>query len=234
VASERPVERPDATTEMFRVAAPLLLFLTSFRRKVRKGVRIELFDAQARLEEILAEQARQARQDPRLEALYEKVRYPLVVLADEILLHSGWEYAGQWEGQILEEKLFGTNIGGEKYFTIASELRPDDVSLAAILHTGLALGFGGKYRERPEKLSDVRKRLYRQSAEYFANLGDKITPAAYHVDAQPQRRLSPLINLYRVLIVAFGLLMLYYLVAFLLWRGSMDELRATAKAMGIG
>jgi type IV/VI secretion system ImpK/VasF family protein len=231
VASES--ERLDPTTELFRLVAKLLLFLTSFRRKVRKGLKVELFEAQGRLDEIFADQARQARQDPRLEALYEKVRYPLVVLADEILLHSGWEYAGQWEGQLLEEKTFGTNIGGEKYFSMVTELRPDDVAVAAILYTGITLGFGGKYRERPEKLSEVRKRLYRQSAEYFANLGDKITPAAYHVDPQPQRRLSPLVNLYRVLIVAFGLLVLYYVVAFFLWRGSMEELRAAAKAMGL-
>lgn len=224
-------ERPDPTTELFRLVSKLLLFLTSFRRKVRKGLRVELFEVSARLEEILADQARQARQDPRTEALYEKVRYPLVVLTDEILIHSGWEYAAQWEGQLLEEKTFGTNIGGEKYFTMAAELRPDDVAIAAILFTGITLGFGGKYRERPEKLSEVRKRLYRQCAEYFANLGDKLTPAAYHVDAQPQRRLSPLINLYRVLIVAFGLLLLYYTVAFFLWRGSMEELREAAKAM---
>jgi type IV/VI secretion system ImpK/VasF family protein len=226
-------ERTDHTTEIFRLSSKLFLFLTSFRRKVRKGLRVEIHEAASRLEETFAEQARDARQDARLDALYEKVRYPLVVLADEILLHSGWEYASQWEEQILEQKYFGTNIGGEKYFTIANELRPEDVELAAILFAGIALGFGGKYRERPEKLSEVRKRLYRQNAEYIAALGDKITPEAYHVDAVPARRLSPLINLYRVLIVAFGLLVLYYLVAFFLWRNSMEELREAAKAMGL-
>jgi type IV/VI secretion system ImpK/VasF family protein len=225
--------RAEHTTEIFRLASKLFLFLTSFRRKVRKGLRVELNDAASRLDDIFAEQARDARQDPKLEAVYDKVRYPLVVLADEILLQSGWEFAPQWESQLLEEKFFGTNIGGEKYFSIASELRPEDVELAAILFTGIALGFGGKYRERPEKLSEARKRLYRQNAEYFAALGDKITPAAYHVDATPARKLSPLINLYRVLIVAFGVLILYYIVAFFLWRGSMEELRAAAKAMGL-
>lgn len=226
-------ERPDHTTELFRVTSNLFLFLTSFRRKVRRGIRVELLDAADRLEEVFGQMAGEAKQDPRLEALYEKAKYPLVVLADEILLHSGWEFAPQWESRLLEEKMFGTNIGGEKYFSIANELRPEDTELAAILFTGIALGFGGKYRERTEKLSEVRKRLYRQNAEYLATLGDKITPAAYHVDAQPAKKLSPLLNLYRVLIVAFGVLALYYILAFALWGQSMHELREAAKAMGL-
>jgi len=226
-------ERPDHTTELFRVTSNLFLFLTSFRRKVRRGVRVELRDASDRLEEIFGQMAGEVKEDPRLESLYEKAKYPLVVLTDEILLHSGWESAPQWEGQLLEEKYFGTNIGGEKYFSMANELRPDDTELAAVLFTGIALGFGGKYRERTEKLSEVRKRLYRQNAEYIASLGDKITPAAYHVDAQPAKKLSPLLNLYRVLIVAFGVLVLYYILAFALWGQSMSELREAAKAMGL-
>jgi type IV/VI secretion system ImpK/VasF family protein len=225
--------KPDYTTELFRVASKLFLFLTSFRRKVRKGIRVELQEPTDRLEEIFAEQAREAREDPKLEALYEKVRYPLVVLADEILLHSGWEYAGQWEGRLIEEKYFSSNIGGEKYFSIANEARPEETELAAILYTGIALGFGGKYRERPEKLAEVRKRLYRLNAEYLATLGDKITPLAYHVDPTPARKLSPLINLYRVLIVAFGIFVLYYILAFALWGSSMGEIRQAAVTLGV-
>jgi type IV/VI secretion system ImpK/VasF family protein len=225
--------RPDHTTELFRLTAPLFLFLTSFRRKVRRGIRVELAEASDRLEEIFGQMGGESRQDPRLESLYEKVKFPLVVLADEILLHSGWEAAPQWEAQLLEEKYFSTNIGGEKYFSIANEIKPDDTELAAVLFTGITLGFGGKYRERPEKLSEVRKRLYRLNAEYIASLGDKITPAAYHVDPQPSRKLSPLLNLYRVLIVAFGVLVLYWILAFVLWGQSMGELREAARAMGL-
>ena len=225
--------RPDYTTAIFRLTAGLFLFLTSFRRKVRKGVSVELSEASARLDEIFAAQAREAREDPKLEALYEKTRYPLVVLADEILLHSGWDHAAEWENHLLEEKVFGSNIGGEKYFSIANEMRPEETELAAILYTGIALGFGGKYRERPEKLADVRQRLYRMNAEYIASFGDKITPAAYHVDATPARRLSPLINLYRVLIVGGGVLVLYYILTFALWSSSLAALRAAARAMGI-
>jgi hypothetical protein len=71
------------------------------------------------------------------------------------------------------------------------------------------------------------------NAEWIATLGEKLTPEAYQVLPQPARKLSPLLNLYRVLIVAFGVLILYYILAFVLWGTAMGELRQAAKAMGL-
>ena len=59
----------DYTTELFKVAAREFLFLSAFRQKVRKGVRVDLEDAAADLEEIFREQASAVRHDPRLQAL---------------------------------------------------------------------------------------------------------------------------------------------------------------------
>jgi type IV/VI secretion system ImpK/VasF family protein len=224
----------DSTTELFRVSSRLFLFLSSFRQKVRRGVKLDPETVSADLEEIFNEQARAVRGDPRLDALYEKARYPLVVLADEILLHSGWEHSAEWEQRIFEEKYFKTNIGGDQYYNIAKELRPDDVEMAAIIFTGLALGFRGKYREKPEKIVDIKKRVYRLLSEYLADVGDKITPDAYHVTAAPARKLSPAVTLARVAIVGVGLLVLYYAITWLMWARSVDELRTAVQAMGLG
>src|SRR5512140_3536243 len=114
----------DYVTELFRVASKEFMFLSAFRQKVRKGVRVELDDVAADLEAIFRQQEVAVREDPRLEALWGpgtndlKARYILVVLADEILIHSGWESAGEWQDRIFEEKYFGTNIGGDQYFAI--------------------------------------------------------------------------------------------------------------------
>ncbi len=221
----------DSTTELFRVSSRLFLFLSSFRQKVRRGIRMEPSAISADLEEIFDEQARAVRGEPRLEALYEKARYPLVVLADEILLHSGWDRAPEWEQHIFEEKYFRTNIGGDQFFAIAKELRPEDVELASIMFTGLALGFRGKYRERPEKAIEVKNRVYRLLAEYLADVGDKITPDAYHVTAAPARKLSPAVTLARVAIVGVGILFLYYAITWLMWARSVDDLRAVVQAV---
>ncbi len=118
---------------------------------------------------------------------------------------------------LFEEKYFRTNIGGDQYFSIAKELRPEDVELAAIVFTGLALGFRGKYRERPEKAVEIKNRVYRLLAEYLADVGDKITPEAYHVTAAPARKLSPAVTLARVAIVGVGILFLYYAITWLMW-----------------
>ncbi len=221
----------DSTTELFRVSSRLFLFLSSFRQKVRRGIRMEPSAVAADLEEIFDEQARAVRGEPRLEALYEKARYPLVVLADEILLHSGWDRAADWEQHIFEEKYFRTNIGGDQFFAIAKELRPEDVELASIMFTGLALGFRGKYRERPEKAIETKNRVYRLLAEYLADVGDKITPDAYHVTAAPAKKLSPAVTLARVAIVGVGLLVLYYAITWLMWARSVDDLRAVVQAV---
>lgn len=223
----------DYTTELFKVASREFLFLSAFRQKVRKGVRVDLEDAAADLEEIFREQASAVRQDPRLQALYDQARYPLVVLADEILIHSGWEYARDWQDRLFEEKYFRSNIGGDQYFAIAKELRPEDVELGCVVYAGLALGFRGKYRERPEKLAEVRKNTYRLLSEYLASQSDKITPEAYTVLASAGKRLNPVVTLGRVAIISLGVLVMYYLLTFLLWGSLMGDIRSAARAIGV-
>src|SRR4029079_7902973 len=158
------MDRPrDYTTELFRLASPLFLFLVSFRRKVQKGYPVSEAMVQGDLEELFAKMDRKVRNDPRLEALYEKAKYPLVVLADEILLSSGWEHADSWQrDHLLEERYFKTNIGGDKIFQLASELRYEEVEMASILFTAISLGVRGTFHRKPEKLAEVRTKLYRQ------------------------------------------------------------------------
>ncbi len=223
----------DYVQELFRVASREFLFLSAFRQKVRKGIRVEIDDVAADLEEIFRDQAAEVRSDPRLQALYDQARYPLVVLADEILIYSGWEFSREWQDRIFEEKYFRSNIGGDQFFAIAKELRPEDVELAGIIYAGLALGFRGKYRERPEKLAEVRKNVYRLLADYLATSGDKITPEAYHVSPGLAKRFNPVVTLGRVAIIGVGFLILYWIITILLWSTLMGDIRAYADAMGV-
>jgi type IV/VI secretion system ImpK/VasF family protein len=223
----------DYTTELFKVAAREFLFLSAFRQKVRKGVRVDIEDAAADLEEIFREQASAVRNDPRLQALYDQARYPLVVLADEILIHSGWEFSREWQDRIFEEKYFRSNIGGDQYFAIAKELKPEDVELASIVYAGLALGFRGKYRERPEKLAEVRKSTYRLLSEYLASQSDKVTPEAYAVMATAGKRLNPVVTLGRVAIVSFSVLIGFWLLTFLSWASLVGQIKAVAEKLGV-
>ena len=222
----------DYTTELFRVASKEFLFISAFRQKVRKGIRMNIEDVAADLEEIFRDQATQARTDPRLEAWYDKARYPLVVLADEILIHSGWEFSQEWEGRILEAKYFRTNIGGDQFFDLVRNIGADDTPLAAILFAGMALGFKGRYRERPERLVDIRKNLYRVLSEYISTVGDRLTPEAYNFQAGPPKRISPAVTLARVAIIGIGGLLLYYILTFAIWSSLVSDLKAAARNMG--
>ncbi len=223
----------DYTTELFRVAAKEFLFLSAFRQKIRKSVRVDMDDVAADLEEIFRNQQAEVRSDPRLSALYDQARYPLVVLADEILIHSGWEFSREWQDRIFEEKYFRSNIGGDQYFAIAKELRPEDVEIACIIYAGLALGFRGKFRERPEKLAEVRKNVYRLLAEYLASQGDKITPEAYTVLAGSPKRFNPVVTLGRIAIVFGGALILYWILTLVAWATLMSVIRGVAERMGV-
>jgi type IV/VI secretion system ImpK/VasF family protein len=213
-------------TELFELCSPLFLYLVSFRRKVRKGYQVGADMVRDDLERLFMEAERTARSDPRLEVLYEKAKYPLVVLADEVLLHSEWEHTGAWEKSLLEEKYFQTNIGGDKIFQIASELRYDELELASILFTAISLGVRGSYYRKPEKLAEVKSKLYRQLSEYLAGVHKELSPDAYRVDERPARRLSPAVTLGRIAIVGVGVVALYWVLTFILWSQAVSDLRA--------
>ncbi len=48
---------------------------------------------------------------PQIAKEYRAAKYPLVVLADEVILTSAWSHAKQWETCLLEKKYYSTNIG---------------------------------------------------------------------------------------------------------------------------
>jgi len=199
---------------------------------VRKGFQVSYSSVLQDLEDIFQEMEKNARTDPRLEALLDKSKYPLVVLADEILLNSGWEEASTWSGSgTLEEKFFGTNIGGDKIFQIASDLHYDDVELASILFVAIGLGVEGPYHERPSELAEVKSKLYRQLSEYLADAQQQITPDAYRVQEKSSVRLSRAVTLGRILIVAGGLVILYWVASLLSWGAMVGDLRDLVKGI---
>ncbi|HNX51428.1 MAG TPA: DotU family type IV/VI secretion system protein [Thermoanaerobaculaceae bacterium] len=223
----------DYTTQLFRLATPLFLFLVSLRRKVTKGFPVSDTMVKSELEEIFARMEREARQDPRLDALYARAKYPLVVLADEVLLSCEWQHAETWQRQhLLEQAYFQSNIGGDKLFQIASELRYDDVEMASILYTAICLGARGTYHRKPEKLAEIKAKLYRQLSEYLAEVQKQITPEAYHVSARKAVKVSPAVTLARVAIVAVGIVVLYFLISRGLWAGLVSDLRGVVAGLG--
>ncbi|HVR08739.1 MAG TPA: DotU family type IV/VI secretion system protein, partial [Thermoanaerobaculia bacterium] len=90
------------------------------------------------------------------------------------------------------------------------------------------LGVRGTYHRKPEKLAEIRSKLYRQLSDHLADAQRGLTPAAYHVTPRPQRRISPAVTLVRVAIVGLGLIAAYWLVAWAVWGNAVSDLRAIA------
>lgn len=222
----------DYTTRLFQLASPLFLYLVSFRRKLSKGHQVSESMVAQDIDLIFAQMERDARDDPRLDALYGKAKYPLVVLTDEVLLSCDWDQAAGWQQHLLEERLYQTNIGGDKIFQIASELRYEDVELASILFTVISLGVRGTYHLKPEKLAEVRAKLYRQLSEYLADTQHQVTPGAYYVNPKSATKISPAVTLVRILIVVVGVVVLYWLVTRGLWLGLVSDLRSVVASLG--
>lgn len=214
----------DYTSKLYELATPLFLYLVSFRRKVRKGYPVSASMVKGELQELFRRMEREAHNDRHLHTLYEEARYPLVVVADEVLLHSDWEHAEEWKNQhLLEQELYHSTTGGDDIFELASELEHHRTEMAAILFTALSLG---SYHSKREKLSEVKSKLYYQLTEYLAEVkAEELTPQAYHVEKREAVRFSPSITLARVLLFGFGLTFLYYGAARISWFNALSDLR---------
>jgi type IV/VI secretion system ImpK/VasF family protein len=215
----------DYRTELFRLASPLFLYLVSFRRKIRKQYPVDIDEVRQNLDLIFTQMEFDSRRDQRLDALYLKAKYPLVILADEVLITSGWDQADAWQQDHLEKKHFKTNIGGDKVFQIENELMSTEVELAVILYTAICLGVKGRYHDDPAGLQEVKSRLYRMLGDYLGDVQSNIiTPEAYHVTPKQARRLTVGVAMTHVA-VACGVLFISYILAnWAIWRMVVSKL----------
>ncbi|MEI9983596.1 MAG: DotU family type IV/VI secretion system protein [Aliidongia sp.] len=93
--------------------------------------------------------------------------YVLAALADEVFLQElDWPGRACWDELLLEERLYGTRIAGERLFDLAEQLiaaraaGQDDLVVA--LMQAFALGFRGRYRGGNDRgaICRLRRQLY--------------------------------------------------------------------------
>ena len=106
-----------------------------------------------------AEVSRFAR-DGELLDTYRETQYVMVAVADEVFVRLPWSGASHWAQHLLEMERFGTRCAGQEIFARIDRLllaaNPAHVELAAVYLTALALGFRGKFGDRPEHRRDCR------------------------------------------------------------------------------
>jgi len=104
------------------------------------------------LEELLQTQRDEARRlSDRQASLLRDAQYVMCALADDLLLYDE-VFDGRllWRDELLESRMFGTRIAGERFFDRAARIAGladrDGAELAPVYLLGLCLGFRGRHR----------------------------------------------------------------------------------------
>ncbi len=125
----------------------------------------------------------------------EEIRYLKAAVADELLLNTNWPGRDFFKNFLIESRLFGSSIAGEKIFSIIDEILEAppgrEPEIEQLYLFALAIGFEGKYRkENSEKIiSEIMLELYKHFARKEPSLGPqnrdldigdrKVSPDAY-------------------------------------------------------
>ncbi len=165
--------------------------------------------------------------------VFREAQYAMAALADEVFLHLDWRGRDEWQGNLLEQRLFATHRAGDVIFErIERILRardPLDVDLAKIYLMVLALGFQGRYRGSAD--GQARIDTYRRQLYAFITNEDPDAPReakplfseAYTstLEMGEGRRVAPAS---RWFLGVFLLLILWVLVSHQLWRGLITDM----------
>jgi type IV/VI secretion system ImpK/VasF family protein len=218
--------------ELRDLTRDLFLFTATFRERLDRG---QVSGVQALSQEvkgIFGRMDQKARENPAMSARYEKMRYALVGLIDEIVVSSTWPEAQSWP--VLELELYQSNIAGDRIYDLIQGLTPADLDLIEGYFYVLALGFRGKYAFDEAKWAETLLQLYRQLPEPMEQGEVKLAPEAYQVIRRKAPRLDPLFSLARsaiVFVVCVILLVVFYQVV---WLNSVNEVRKKAEEVRTG
>lgn len=164
---------------------------------------------------------------------FREAEYVMAALADEVFLSRDWEGRQIWSQNLLESRLFGTHVAGERLFERAEEIlrEREDREMAMVHLLALSLGFQGQYRGQGDVrvLEDTRARLLAFISRGGSGpLGDgtQLFPQAYGhtLEGDSHTRLPSTARWTVVLAVA---LVAYLVVGHLLWMdasGALHEL----------
>lgn len=174
--------------------------------------------------------------------LFQDAAYVMAALADEIFLFQvDWAGRAAWDDVLVEARLCGTRLAGERVFERADALlaaaEPAHGELAGLYLMAFALGFQGRYRDVPggaEVLASYRRRLRALVGGATPSLhpGDGGGPLFADAYAQTLDQGTPvgLPPLRRWLWLAAGLVAAYLVVSHVAWRMVTSDVRAIISA----
>lgn len=136
-----------ARPTLHQACSPVLLYLATFRRNSATS-QLSLHQLQSTLQRELDKVRNQCAEDPVLGPRFEKVFYPLVAAADQVVLSSSWPQRVGWSMSLLETHYFGRAEGGREFYRhverVLSDPSDEAAEQAEVLFACMALGFQGE------------------------------------------------------------------------------------------
>jgi type IV/VI secretion system ImpK/VasF family protein len=176
------MEARDLTNEFFEQLSLDLRILAT-------GGRLDEVRLRQRIQDSLGRMEQRALADPNLQRVFEKIRMPLLFIADDLIARSSAPFAAHWHAHRLayEEDEFA---GDEKFYVLLEEYLketdPASEEALAVFYRGLSLGFEGWYAGQPAKITGFMKAIAERLPHRFQP-SPSITPGAY--DALDSRTL---------------------------------------------
>jgi type VI secretion system protein ImpK len=166
---------------------------------------------------------------------YREVQYIMVALTDETFLNLDWIGKSEWEDNLLESRIFNTQVAGERLFENIDrflEVRDAANSDVGVLYIiAIGLGFKGKYKDLNDHgiLQEYRKKLYARvmhDTPYLLEETHLLFPQAYHSTID-QRTAIKMPNL-RVWYIALGCIFAAFLcISSMLWFANTTNVAST-------
>ena len=134
-------------------------------------------------------------------------------------------------GQLLENKYYQTNKGGDYFFDELNTLPAEAMEEREIFFTALALGFQGRHAHQPEIRMDLKKKLYRGLPEKVVDAAERLTPSAYEHTDERDCTVPPVARFGRYAIMLAGILLFFLLLGRTIYHSQKNEIEDMVKSL---
>ena len=219
-AGETAFEQANPQKTLGDVCSRTFLFLATFRAAPPD---ISADEAALALQAVWREEEADSRSSADLYTSYERAKYLLVVCADELMRSApNWAGATSWPSQ--EAALFGTSIGGERFFDLMEEPTYRSPELSEVFFQALALGFQGAHAGDSNTLGDIRRKLRYQLEGVPSDLSERLTPNVYEETRDDDFTAMPVASSLRLAVILGGVVLTLGLLAKVAYATSVSKL----------
>ncbi|MFH1216389.1 MAG: DotU family type IV/VI secretion system protein [Pseudomonadota bacterium] len=202
---------------IMNAARPVIDYLLGFRYRLEAGEQIDTHSLRADIVTRLSGMEASLQTVAALQPKLQTIKYIMTGFADEVVLSSQWNRAKEWHERLLEMEFFRTSVVGERFYDLLENEGYRDPELAELFYTIMVLGFRGRYRNQPEKVTGLKQRVYALLPNRLPDDERRLTPGAEHVIAGDTRYLPKLFGLSAIIAVLVVSFLVYFITSQWMW-----------------